>query len=54
MLTLAARAFETLGAAGIGVGVTAFQKKWGAVVFIISCLVFLCAFLVEAYTSNRD
>jgi hypothetical protein len=54
ILTLTARAFETFGAAGIGVGATAFQKKWGSVVFIASCLATMAAFLLEAYTARRD
>jgi hypothetical protein len=54
VLTTTARAFETFGAAGIGVGATAFQKKWGPIVFIVSCLITMGAFLLEAYSTRRD
>jgi hypothetical protein len=54
ILTLSARVLEAVGAAGIGVGATAFHEKWGAITFIVSCLTVMCAFLAEAYTANRD
>jgi hypothetical protein len=62
ILLVVARALETFGVAGIGVGatvflsvgVTDFQKKWSPIVFIASCLVTMGAFLLEVYTARRD
>jgi hypothetical protein len=49
ILTLLARAFETFGAAGIGVGASLFQARWGPTVFMASCLITMSAFLLEAF-----
>jgi hypothetical protein len=42
------------GASGIGVGATAVQQTWGAVVFVAGSLVKLVGFLVEVHLSRKD
>ena len=62
ILAIIARALETLGAAGIGIGATIFlganttdlQKKWGPLTFILSCIATMGGFLVEEFTVRRD
>lgn len=49
-LTVVARACEVAGAAGIGVGATLFQAKWGPLIFISSCIVTLAGFVLESFT----
>jgi hypothetical protein len=49
-----ARAAETLGSAGFGVGATMLQKPSGVAVFIGSVVALLAGFLIEAYVSARE
>ena len=54
ILVVLARTIQAFGAAGVGVGATSFQAKWGQVVFMICCVATFGAFLLEMYAGKRD
>jgi hypothetical protein len=54
ILAVVARVFEALGPAGIGVGATGMDARWGRAIFIVSCVATLGAFLLEVHATKQD
>jgi hypothetical protein len=61
VMTISARALQTFGAAGIGVGATVFLGSgsadflnWGPLLFVGSCLATFAGFLLEALGARGD
>lgn len=48
------RAVQALGAAGLGIGGSSFQAKWGQTLFMVSSIVTFSAYLLEMYAGKRD
>lgn len=53
-LLVSLRAFETLGAAGIGVGMTNYHANWGIFTFMACLFVTCAAYVLEMYAVKTE